>query len=94
MANGAVTTRPPPEKREQATYPAEEWTPPASEPIRVALLAAEKRLNDEIMVESWQQRCSQKEPEDNDDSLALEEANLERVSNLNDVMGSTIKEGI
>ena len=55
MANGAITTRPPREKREQAADPAEGWTPPASEPIRAALLAAEQRLNNEIMEESWQQ---------------------------------------
>ena len=51
-------------------------------------------MNDEIMEENWQQRCSRNEPEDDDHGLALEEANLECVSNLNDVMEKEIKEGI
>ena len=44
--------------------------------------------------ESWEARGDQNRPEDDDDGLALEEANLERVSNLNDVMEKNIKEGI
>jgi len=51
-------------------------------------------MNDEIMEESWQARGDQNEPEDDNDGLASEEENLERVSNLNDVMEKTIKEGI
>ena len=55
----------------------------------------EKKFNEEIMAESWQVTCGQNEPEDDeDDGLAEEEAHLECVSNLNDVMESTIKEGI
>jgi len=53
-------------------------------------------MNEEIMTKSWQVTCDQNEPEDDndDDGLAEEEANLERVSNVSDVMESTIKDGI
>ena len=40
--------------RQQAADPAEEWTPPASEPTSAALLAAEQKLDDEIMEENWE----------------------------------------
>jgi len=56
MASGAITTRSPREMTKKATFPPEEWTPPASEPISAALLAAEQMMNDEIMEESWQAR--------------------------------------
>ena len=46
------------------------------------------------MEESWEQQCDQDEPEDDDDGLALEEENLERVSNLNDVIEKEVREGI
>jgi len=72
IASGAITTRAPLEMREKAADPAEEWTPPASEPISAALLAVDQMMNDEIMEESWQVRCGQNEPEDDDDGLALE----------------------
>jgi hypothetical protein len=66
-------------------------------------MAAEQKMNEEIMTESWQVTCDQNEQEDDDDDddnddddhgLAEEEANLERVSNLSDVMERATKEGI
>ena len=94
MANGAITIKPPREKKQQTADPAHEWTPPASEPISAALLVAEQKLDDESMEKSWEQQCDQDKPEDDEDGLALEEANLERVSNLNDVMEEEISEAI
>ena len=94
MAIGAITIRAPRDNTLQAEDPAEEWSPPISEPISAALLAAEQVMKDEIMEESWERQCSQDEPEDDDDGLALEEANLERISNLNDVMEKEVREGI
>ena len=95
MASGAITTRAPRRTMMKATGPTEEWTPPTSEPISKAFKAAEEKMNEEIMTESWQVTCGLNEQEDDDDdALAEEEANLERVSNLSDVMESTIKDGI
>ena len=56
MASGAITTRSPRKMTKKATAPEEEWTPPASEPISAALLAAEQMMNEEIMRESWEAR--------------------------------------
>ena len=50
-------------------------------------------MNEEIMTESWQMTCGQNEQEDDDDDgLAEEEANLEHVSNLSDIMRHTTRE--
>ena len=46
------------------------------------------------MEENWERQCAQDKPEEDDDGLALEEANLGHVSNLNDVMEKEVKEGI
>ena len=54
MASRAITTRSPREMTKKATVPAEEWIPPASEPISASLLAAEQMMNDEIMSKSWE----------------------------------------
>ena len=87
MASGAITTRAPRKTMMKTTGPTEEWTPPTSEPISKAFKAAEEKMNEEIMTETWQVPGEQNELEDDDDDgLAEEEANLERVSNMSDVM--------
>jgi len=48
MTNRIITTRPPRKNRHQAADPEEEWTLPASEPIRAALLTAEQRLEGDL----------------------------------------------
>jgi len=88
MAIGAITIREPRDNTLQAEGPA------ALEYISAAVLAAEQVLEDEIMEGSWEQKCAKDELEDNDDGLALEESNLERVGNLNDVMEKEVRKGI
>ncbi len=95
LASGAIATRAQRKATDRTECPAEEWTPPTSEPISKTFMAMEKKFNEEIMAESWQVACGQNEPEDDkDDGLAEEEAHLERVSNLNDVTDNTIRKGI
>ena len=51
LAIGAITTRSPREKTQTAADLAEEWTPPASEPISAELLVAKQMMNNEIREE-------------------------------------------
>ena len=94
MASGAITTRPPRETMEKTTAPPEEWAPPTSEPISKAFKAAEEQLAQEIIRESLQVDATFEPEDDDDDGLAEEEANLEGVSRMSDVMERATKEGI
>ncbi len=74
--------------------PAEEWAPPTTEPISMAFRAAGKTLNQEIMRESVQVDATFKPDDDDDNGLAEEEAQLESISKMSDVMERATKEGI
>ncbi len=52
LTSRAITTRTPSKRTDDAACPAEEWTPPTSEPISKALMAMEQKMNEEITTES------------------------------------------
>ena len=94
MASGAIATRAPRKTMMKTTVPPEEWTPPTSEPISKAFKVAEEQMNQEIMRESWQVDATFEPEDDDDDGLAEEEAKLESISRMSDVMERATKEGI
>jgi len=94
LANGAITVRQPRERTQQVVEPTDDWEPLSSEPTSTALMVEEQELEHEIMEESWEVQSAKEEYLDDDNGLALEEANLEHVNNLNDAMEIEVREGI
>ena len=94
LAHGAITVRQPRERTQQVVEPTDDWEPLSSEPTSTALMVEEQELEHEIMEERWEVQSAKEEYLDDDNGLALEEANLEHVSNLNDAMEIEVREGI